>query len=717
MLSRKITPRRSSIFAHLAALALAGFSSIAAQTPSPSPEPEVTLGDYRVTAVTEVGFRWRSVDGNFNKYRSDLNYKQGFRSFDSSFLLQAPEGKGTYFDSLLISNTGWGSDPQGSTRVNMEKLGAYKFTSNVRRVTYFNNLFNFANPINLPDSEHSQNTKHTFGDFDLTALPQNEKLRLTFGVSFNKLNGTGGTTERFFSDEFAVNSRLRANSIDFRVGAEGKVLGFDWGVLQGYRNFHDRPFYFLTAPSQGNTTTNQSRLDTFQKNAPMEGTAYYTIFNVHRLFADRLDFTARAIYSSTSSDSMTQLLMTGRDNTNPVGILVRSDQIDITANAKRPQTRADVGLTYLAGDNFRISNTFSFDQFAVNGFETFREAWVKANGATSVVNSIGYRVNAYKRYTNTIEGDYQFNNRIAAHLGYRYTHRMVKNSGFDFSSSCVQPTTPPVLPCPPNPPRITNTLIDETEKNTTNTVIAGMKIKPTKYWVIFWDVEHGEADNVFTRLENYNFTNFRFRNRLTFNKVTFNLSALSKDNENPSDPQAGVIVPANVSFITNIKNRFYTGSLDWEALANLWISSGYTYRHLTSYTPIVVPISGAPGTYVPGFSQFFIRDHYAFFDVTTKPVRRVSLYASYRISRDRGQGSRISAPVASIANPNIIGSYPMRFATPEFRAAIRLTRNVDWNLGYQYYNYKDTLTPVQNYRAHLPYTSLRIYFGQGSDDR
>ena len=105
----------------------------------------------------------------------------------------------------------------------------------------------------LPDSEHAQNTKHTFGDFDITALPENEKLRLTFGISFNNLHGAGGSTERFFSDEYAVSSQLKGDSIDFRVGGEGKILGFDWGVLQGYRNFNDRPFYFLNAPSQGNT--------------------------------------------------------------------------------------------------------------------------------------------------------------------------------------------------------------------------------------------------------------------------------------------------------------------------------------------------------------------------------------------------------------------------------------------------------------------------------
>ena len=146
-------------------MALLGYGTAFAQAPSPSPGPDVMLGDYKVTSAIEVGYRWRTVDGNVNKYRSDLNYKSGLRAFDSSFLLEAPDGKGTYFDSLLITNSGWGSDPSGSTRVNMEKTGAYKFDANVRRVNYFNNLFNFANPIGFPNSEHSQNTRHTFGDF------------------------------------------------------------------------------------------------------------------------------------------------------------------------------------------------------------------------------------------------------------------------------------------------------------------------------------------------------------------------------------------------------------------------------------------------------------------------------------------------------------------------------------------------------------------------
>lgn len=697
------------------------FSNAAAQTPTPKPADtgDATWNGYKVTAVTEIGWRWRSVDGNVNKYRSDLNYKQGFRSFDTNILLESETGKGKYFDSLLITNSGWGSDPSGSTRVSMDKIGIYKFNANVRRVAYFNNLSNFA--LN----EHTQNWKHDFGDFDLTLAPQNERLRFTFGASFNSTHGPGITTIRANGDEFPVGSRAKVNSGDFRVGAEGKLLGFDWGLTQGFRTFKDRSFYELTAPHPGNSTTNQSSLNTFSRSFPTDGHAYYTQFNLHRTIAEKLDFTARVIYSSTNSRSSMLELMTGRDNTNPVGNIVDLDRYEISAEAKRPQTRGDFGITYMATNKFRISNTFSFDKFAVNGSEVFDQNFQFHSTTRTTIrstHSTGYRVNAYKRYVNTVEADYQINNSVAFHVGYRYTKRNIDETIIDSSRTTTTVISPPST-------TTTTSLTQEVEgeTNSTNALIAGMKIKPVKNWVIFWDVERGEADNVFTRVENYKFTNFRVRSRITVNKFTLNLSAISKDNENPSSPSSTVTLPANLVYVTTVKSRFYSGSVDWEPMPNLSFSGGYTYRNSTSYTPIVFPvqITVPPPTvtvYSYGFSQFFMRDHYAYFDVSAKPVKRVSLYASYRISRDKGQGNLISNVILNTTPntnvfQNIIGSYPMQFKSPEFRVAFRITRNVDWNVGYQYYDYKDSQTPLQNYKAHLPYTSLRIYFGNGAVDR
>ena len=173
-------------------------SAAGQSTNPPTADTNVTLGGYNVTSTTEIGWRWRDLEGNENKYRSDLNYKQGLRSFDTNLLLESDSGKGKYFDSLLFSNSGWGSDPQGSTRLNVEKTGVYRFNANVRQISYFNNLSNHAL------GEHTSNTKNTMGDFDIAFRPENEKFRVNFGYSFSDFAGPGVYTIRAYSDEFPV---------------------------------------------------------------------------------------------------------------------------------------------------------------------------------------------------------------------------------------------------------------------------------------------------------------------------------------------------------------------------------------------------------------------------------------------------------------------------------------------------------------------------------
>ena len=56
----------------------------AQQTKTDAPAKE---GAYDVTSSIEVGVRGVSVDGNGNKYRSDLNYEPGFQLFNSSLLM------------------------------------------------------------------------------------------------------------------------------------------------------------------------------------------------------------------------------------------------------------------------------------------------------------------------------------------------------------------------------------------------------------------------------------------------------------------------------------------------------------------------------------------------------------------------------------------------------------------------------------------------------
>src|SRR5215210_1426721 len=188
----------------LTALMLAALTATA-QQPSPSPQKDAAAktqssapkkdgdeaGDYTVTSSIELGYRGLRVGGDLNKYQSDLNYKAGPRLFDTSFLMQAKEGRGSLFDTLLVTSTGWGGDPQGHVRFHLEKSSAYRFDGNYRKFKYFRSVNNFANPNyvapSLPSDPakgwHGSNTEQQVGDFDLTLLPKNERLSFRLGYS------------------------------------------------------------------------------------------------------------------------------------------------------------------------------------------------------------------------------------------------------------------------------------------------------------------------------------------------------------------------------------------------------------------------------------------------------------------------------------------------------------------------------------------------------
>ena len=114
-----------------------------------------------------------------------------------------------------------------------------------------------------------------------------------------------------------------------------------------------------------------------------------------------------------------------------------------------------------------------------------------------------------------------------------------------------------------------------------------------------------------------------------------------------------------------------------------------------------------------GHSLYFVRNNFFYIDTTARLFPRLTLYAAYRINQDDGQGDRLANPTGSPGT--LINSYPMSFQSPEARLAFKINRRLDWNLGYQYFNYNESALVgprPQNYHAHLPYTSLRVYIGR-----
>jgi len=700
-----------------------------AKTQSPTPRSEDAESDYTVTSSFELGYRGLRVDGDLNKYQSDLNYKAGPRVFDTSFLLQSKSGGGP-LDTLLVTTTGWGADPHGSMRVTAEKSDWFRFDGSYRRFKYFRYLNNFVNPnyttapsrpVDPVTGQRGYDTRQQVGDFDLTLLPKNDRIRFTFGYSPTRLKGPAYTHYRNGGDEFLVLSQLDSRANDFRLGADWKLGPVDFSFMQGFRRFKDESYIDSPGTNPGNNpSSSNATLTSLNRTNPVRGKVDYSRFSVHTLLARKLDVTGRLVYSVATNDFNFLDVFTGVNyNTritnipgaiNPPNILTLGQQ-NFIGDTKRPSTLADLGVTYLATDRFRLSNTFRFETFQINGGALYNGLFnlTRTNGTGAVsLRPTGFvhEWTKYRKFQNTVEGDYEFNDNYSIRLGYRYGTRRIERSllGNNLASNGAPALAPSA----------------HEEENQTHGFLGGIKARPVKGWTLSFDVERGTADNVFTRVGNYDFWNFRARSRYQVSRnLRFNLGFVTRDNSNPGDVIHDGTSISLSDFGVDMKSRVFTSSFDWTANHRLSFSGGYNYNWQENDAVIEYAFLSTSNSAIRGRSLYFVRNHFFHFDTVAQLFPRATFYASYRVNKDAGQGDRLSAPAQGV----LVSSYPMSFQSPEARLSIRLNRRVDWNLGYQYYNYNESkltsynqgtyiVSPrAQNYHAHLPYVSLRFYFG------
>lgn len=658
----------------------------------------VKSGNYWITSSIEAGVRGLSVDGNGAKYRSDVNYRAGFSIFESNFLIRADEGKkkGTMFDSLAVNSTGWGADPYGYARINVEKDRWYRFDATFRRNAYDNFL------RNLALGQHTARYEHKLGDFDLWLLPTNRRVRFNFGYSGDRESGPGTITYDFQRDEFQINSNFTTRADEVRVGVEGNLGGFNLGFLQGFRWYRNDSNYF-SGPNPGNNTTNASVLSTLQRTQPITGFANFTRLSATTTFAKKVDLTARYTYTRTHTRFFDIETSAG---VNSSGNPFNPDLIDFPGNTTRPAHLFDLGVTWRVNKKLRIQDTFRFNRFRNEGDEVYSELVFtrRLNGtpvtpfpaATTVPIS---RILEYRRALNQVMFDYQFSQRFAVHAGYRITDRRIETQGVG-----------QLLPAP-----VSATATSEELINTTNhSFFGGFRARPVKDWTIYFDAEKGQADNTFTRVDNIDQISFRGRTRWTPRRgLSLNLNFVTRNNHNPG---VGVIDRTlfgpldSTPFSVDINSRIFGGSVDYAPTQRLNFSGGYTHMRITSDAEILY-FAGLPGNrVVTGRSLYFLRDHFFYFNALAELHRRVTFFAGYRVNDDNGQGNRSQG---DISTGLFVRSLPFLFQTPEAKLIIRLSRRLDWNLGYQYYAYKEKppFNTGQDYRAHMPYTSLRLYFG------
>ena len=153
------------------AAALAYAQPPVAPSPTPAgPAEGKDSGLYNVVNSSELGYRFHTVGGSVDQYRSSVNYGNGIRLLSGSTLITSKNRNGKLFDQISLTTQGLGNDPYESANLRIERNQTYRYDMTWRQNDYFN-------PGLVSDgglSFHRMDTTFGMQDHNFTLFPQSK---------------------------------------------------------------------------------------------------------------------------------------------------------------------------------------------------------------------------------------------------------------------------------------------------------------------------------------------------------------------------------------------------------------------------------------------------------------------------------------------------------------------------------------------------------------
>lgn len=204
----------------------------------------------------ELGYRWTSIDGNEDMYKTQINENDGF--LVRSFSMSTGDSLGTnLFDHIRIDASDFGTGPASALTLDVGQADMYRLRLAYRSADHYSALPAFANPLlanGIIPGQHTFDRKRNMFDADLEFLP-GRAITPFIGYSYNNNSGPGTTTYHTGLDEFKLNQDLNESDNEYRVGF-GFTTKYAYGsVTQGWRKFHSSETFSLVDGGQGGNNT------------------------------------------------------------------------------------------------------------------------------------------------------------------------------------------------------------------------------------------------------------------------------------------------------------------------------------------------------------------------------------------------------------------------------------------------------------------------------
>ncbi|MDX2032484.1 MAG: hypothetical protein SF339_17545 [Blastocatellia bacterium] len=646
--------------------------------PKIKPETGRQWGIYSTTSSIEIGHRFVDTKGSRDRYLSDVNVRDGFRVLEYSLDMRARPGTGILFDTFKADVNNAGGDVAQNFSLRMDKTRFYRFDANVRRFNYFRSLGpNFA--LGLRDTDIRQQVS----DYSLRLFPQ-RAVRVNFGYGRNMATGRFAPSYSYERDAFKLPSQTRWEANDYRAGLDATWRKWDFGFESFYRGFRNDPDirsregrdpgYF------GDSGSFVGALTFLERDTPLRSRSIVTRANVRGSIGDRLHVLLRGLHDDERMNAPYVETTAGTAFSNA---RIISRVLTAQGFVERPGNIVDGGVTLDINRHFSISNLTNYTHFRIEGDTLTSQTSVQqpTTGAqqTILTTTAGNRFTEWESLWNTLSLNMTYGKKFSANLGWRFMKRDIELNGL-YTSRTSTSTNVTSLP------------LDDSESINTNAFIGGFRVRPTNRTSFMFDVETGENNNSFVRINPLEYTRFRVRAQVqATDKLGFNGTFTSLDRTNPT-PQV----------VNDSDMRSYTVAMNWEPKSRLMLDVGYDYHDLFSTANISYFVTGSQLR--TGRSLYYARMNSVFANTRFGVTDRLDLFLVYYYIMDRG------APTISVGATDLVNAYPLRRHNPEARVAYRFSNNVTGNVSYRHYSYNEREFSVQDYRSNILTTSLRFTF-------
>jgi hypothetical protein len=630
----------------------------AAAAPASAAPPTPSTEEW-LTGSIDLGYRFTSVGGSNDTYRSVVNLGSGPRLFGLDFTIIDPKKR--LFDRLDVRAYNWGGDPYNTVHVNASKRGIYDFNFDYRDIAYFNFLPSFADPLlgsGIVLDENSYNTRRRMSDFQLDLLPGGRIMPyLAYGRDSGQ--GTGITTFETDNNEYPVSDNMFDKTDNYRAGVHLEFNRWHLTLEQGGTTLREDQQAYMSGFNAGNNTApffgQQLDLTGLAQAYGIRGDSIYSKGLFTASPVSWLDLYGQFLYSRPETNVSYNQLNYGSFVVLSSLLFYTGEQALEYAETKEPHTTGSFGFELRPLKRVRVIESLMTDRLhtAAAGLLTDMILSPSSVAQTTPLPLSSLLVMNYNQEQIDILLD--VTRKLMLRGGYRYVWGDAE--------------APAAL--------IAGIGLESSELRQ-NVGLAGVTFRATQKLSANLDFEAASTSHAYFRTSLYNYQKMRARARYQVTaKLALQASFSLLDNQNPSP---GI----NYDFLS----RQNSLSATWTPGKRVSVLGEYTRSTLRSNINYLEP-------------EFLIPELSLYRD----DAHTASGLVDLALPGYSGLAPRLSFGGSLFISS---GSRPTSYYQPLARLSIPLRKNLSWNSEYRFYGYGEAFYQYEGFHAHILQTGIKL---------